>query len=277
MFYLILSILCSSSLSIFTRLSEKTVKNNLSLLAVNYLSCCIMAILFTGVDQLFVLDNGGLFTLVLGTINGFLYLYGLILLQKNIKENGIILTSLFNKLGILIPVVISIVLFKEMPTLIQIIGFVIAVGAIVYMNYSKDEAGEFKFSFIYMLFVSGITDSMAKVFEEFGNPALSNQFLLYTFLSALISCLVLVFINKQTFTKEEIKYGICIGIPNYLSSKFLLMSLQSILAVIVYPTFSVGTIVVITMTGLLLFKEKITKKQIIAIIAILLALALLNL
>lgn len=277
MFYLILAILCSSSLSIFTRLSEKTVKNNFSLLAVNYLSCCIMAILYTGIDQLFVIQEGTLFTLCLGIINGFLYLYSLILLQKNIRDNGIILTSLFNKLGILIPVIVSIVLFKEMPTFIQIIGFMIAVCAIIYMNYDKNKAGEFKFGLLYLLFVAGITDCMSKIFEVYGNSALSNQFLLYTFLSAFITCLVVVFINKQTFTKEEIKYGICMGVPNYLSSKFLLMSLQSILAVIVYPTFSVGTIVVITMTGLLLFKEKITKKQIIALCAILLALVLLNL
>lgn len=277
MFYLILAILCSSSLSIFTRLSEKTVKNNFSLLAVNYLSCCIMAILYTGIDQLFVIQEGTLFTLCLGIINGFLYLYSLILLQKNIRDNGIILTSLFNKLGILIPVIVSIVLFKEMPTFIQIIGFMIAVCAIIYMNYDKNKAGEFKLGLLYLLFFAGITDCMSKIFEVYGNPVLSNQFLLYTFLSAFITCLVVVFINKQTFTKEEIKYGICMGVPNYLSSKFLLMSLQSILAVIVYPTFSVGTIVVITMTGLLLFKEKITKKQIIALCAILLALVLLNL
>ena len=277
MFYLVLAIFCSSSLSIFTRLSEKTVKNNLSLLAVNYLSCCIMAILFTGIDQLFVFEKGSLFTLVLGTINGFLYLYSLILLQKNIKENGIILTSLFNKLGILLPVVISILLFKEMPTFMQIVGFVIAVDAIIFMNYDKNEAGEFKYGLLYLLFIAGITDCMSKLFEVYGNADLSNQFLLYTFLSALITCLVLVFINKQTFTIEEIKYGICMGVPNYLSSKFLLMSLHSLMAVIVYPTYSVGTIVVITLTGLLLFKEKITKKQIVAIIAILLALALLNL
>lgn len=277
MFYLILAILCSSSLSIFTRLSEKTVKNNYSLLAVNYLSCCIMAIAYTGIDQLFVVQEGSLFTVILGIINGFLYLYSLILLQKNIKENGIILTSLFNKLGILIPVVVSIIMFKEIPTIIQVIGFIIAVFAIVYMNYDKENAGEFKFGLLYLLFVAGITDCMSKIFEVYGNAVLSNQFLLYTFLSAFITCMIVVFINKQTFTIEEIKYGICMGVPNYLSSKFLLMALHSILAVIVYPTFSVGTIVVITLTGLLLFKEKISKKQIVSLFAILLALALLNL
>ena len=277
MFYLILAILCSSSLSIFTRMSEKTVKNNYSLLAVNYMACLLLAIFNTGIKNFFIQEEGMFFTIVLGIINGFLYLYSLILLQKNIKNNGIILTSLFNKLGILIPVLMSILLFHEIPTILQITGIVIAIIAIIYMNYNKNELNKINFSLLYMLLMAGITDSMSKIFEEFGNPVLSDQFLLYTFSSALIFCMIVVFVNKQRFTLEEIKYGLCMGIPNYLSSKFLLLALHQILAVIVYPTFSVGTIITITLAGLLLFKEKMTMIQVIAMIAIMISLVLLNL
>ena len=277
MFYLILAILCSSSLSIFTRMSEKTVKNNYSLLAVNYMACLLLAIFNTGIENFFIQEEGMFFTLVLGIINGFLYLYSLILLQKNIKNNGIILTSLFNKLGILIPVLMSILLFHEIPTILQVTGIMIAIIAIIYMNYNKNELNKINFSLLYMLLMAGITDSMSKIFEEFGNPVLSDQFLLYTFSSALIFCMIVVFVNKQRFTLEEFKYGLCMGIPNYLSSKFLLLALHQILAVIVYPTFSVGTIITITFAGLLLFKEKMTMKQVIAMIAIMISLVLLNL
>ena len=277
MFYLILAILCSSSLSIFTRMSEKTVKNNYSLLAVNYMACLLLAIFNTGIKNFFIQEEGMFFTIVLGIINGFLYLYSLILLQKNIKNNGIILTSLFNKLGILIPVLMSILLFHEIPTILQITGIVIAIIAIIYMNYNKNELNKINFILLYMLLMAGITDSMSKIFEEFGNPVLSDQFLLYTFSSALIFCMIVVFVNKQRFTLEEIKYGLCMGIPNYLSSKFLLLALHQILAVIVYPTFSVGTIITITLAGLLLFKEKMTMIQVIAMIAIMISLVLLNL
>ena len=48
-------------------------------------------------------------------------------------------------------------------------------------------------------------------------------------------------------------------------------------AVIAYPTFSVGTILTVTLAGFLLFKERLSRRQWIALAIILCALALLNL
>ena len=45
---------------------------------------------------------------------------------------------------------------------------------------------------------------------------------------------------------------------------------------LVYPVCSVGTIVTITVVGILLFKEKLSVKKIGALVMILVALALLN-
>ena len=71
-------------------------------------------------------------------------------------------------------------------------------------------------------------------------------------------------------------FGILLGVPNYFSAKFLLKSLESVPAVIAFPTFSVGAIVIITFTGVLVFKEKLSRKQVIGTAGILLALVLLN-
>ena len=71
--------------------------------------------------------------------------------------------------------------------------------------------------------------------------------------------------------------GACIGIPNYFSSRFLLLALHHLPAVIVYPAYSVMTIVVISIVGAVLFKEKLGRKKLAAIALIVLALVLLNL
>ena len=71
-------------------------------------------------------------------------------------------------------------------------------------------------------------------------------------------------------------YGLLIGIPNYYSARFLLESLQSVPAVIVYPTYSVGTIIVVTIVGIFIFKETLYKYQKISMIGILITLILLN-
>lgn len=277
MIYLLLAIASSASLSITMRLSEKTVKNNISMLAVNYLMCLFMATLYTGVDNLYVNTEGMTTALLLGILNGFLYLYGFVLFQNNIKKNGVILSSLFMKLGVLIPILMSIFIFKEVPGILQIIGFIIAIIAIIFMNYNKDSKDTFKYSLLLLMVEAGITDGMAKVYEQVGNPMLSEQFLFYTFLFAFVLCLGYTFMKKQTFTLEEVKYGLIIGIPNYFSAKFLLLALGSVSAVIVYPTFSVGTIIVVTILGMVLFKERISIRQKFALLAILIALVLLNL
>ena len=71
-------------------------------------------------------------------------------------------------------------------------------------------------------------------------------------------------------------YGVLIGIPNFFSAKFLLKSLESVDAVIAYPTFSVATILVVTIVGVLAFKERLGKRQWAALCIILAALVLLN-
>ena len=118
---------------------------------------------------------------------------------------------------------------------------------------------------------------MAKVFEEFGVAVLKNQFLFYNFLTALILCVLLVWIQKQKFGWAELGFGLLLGIPNYFSSRFLLLSLQDISAIIAYPSYSVATIVVASAAGMLLFRERLSKRKLLAMGLILLSLVLLNL
>ena len=89
-------------------------------------------------------------------------------------------------------------------------------------------------------------------------------------------CLVLVIRKKERPGFREFFYGTLIGIPNFFSAKFLLASLGSLPAVVVYPSFSVGTLLIVTLVGVLLFRERLRKAQWIALAAILAALILLN-
>ena len=81
----------------------------------------------------------------------------------------------------------------------------------------------------------------------------------------------------QRLCPADVLFGLLIGIPNYFSARFLLLSLSSVPAVAAYPTYSVGTIVLITLVGVLLFRERISRRQALALLMILAALALLNL
>ena len=277
MINLLLAIASSSLVSIVMRTSEKYTKGNHGMLAVNYVICVIMAAFYTGFGNLFPKTEGIGFTLTLGTCTGVLYLAGLLLVQLNIRKNGVVLTSIFQKLGLIVQVLISILFFKEQPEVIQIIGIILCLVAVVMINFEKEQTAiQFKIGLLLILLSSGFCDVMSKIHEELGNSALADHFLFYTFSMALVLCVILILVKRETFGWKDILFGIFLGVPNYFSASFLLKALNDIAAVIVFPTFSVATVVVISMTGFLVFKEKLSKKQWIAMGLILVALVLLN-
>ncbi len=277
MINLLLAIASSALVSIVMRTSEKYTKGNHGMLAINYVICVIMAAFYCGFGNLFPKVEGIGFTLSIGSCTGILYLVGLLLVQLNIRKNGVVLTAIFQKLGLIVQVLISIVFFKEQPEIVQIIGIVICLIAVVMINFEKEQTAiNFKLGLILILLVSGLCDGMSKIHEELGNLVLADHFLFYTFGVALILCVLLIVVKKESFGWKDVGFGILLGVPNYFSASFLLKALNDLAAVIVFPTYSVATVVVITLTGLLIFKEKLSKKQWIAMGLILVALVLLN-
>ena len=245
MIYLILAIICSVAITIIMRISTDRVKGNRSMLAMNYVMCFALGIANTGLDALFPSSPALGATIGFGAVNGALFLGGFAMLQFCIKRSGMVLSSLFMKLGLLVPMVISIVLFRESPSIPQWIGFVLAIAAIILINSgsdTKEKGGRFGLSLIALLLLGGSCDGTNKIFEELFPAELSAQFLLYTFAFALIYCLVLVIKDREKPGKAEVFFGLLIGIPNYYCSRFLLLSLSYVPAVIVYPSFSVATI-----------------------------------
>lgn len=278
MLYLMLAIVSSAAISVVSRLSEKKVTHNLGMLVMNYLMCALLGAVSAGVGNLFVPSDPRLaITTAMGCCNGMLYLVSFILFQVNIRRNGVVLSATFMKLGLLVTMVVSVVLYREIPGLTGALGFVLAVVAILLINYKKENGtADYKAGLIWLLLCGGMADAMSKIFEESGVPGMGNQFLFFTFATALVFCTLCMLVNGQKIGKWEAVFGLLIGVPNFYSSKFLLWSLQSVAAVVAYPVYSVGTILVVTLAGLLLFRERLEKRQWTALALILAALVLLN-
>ena len=275
MLYLLLAIAGSSMISILLRLSSGKIKEGCSMLAFNYLTCTILGIAYAGITPGIHQNPGFPAALGLGVVNGILLLVSFILMQSSVRNNGVVLTSIFTKLGLLVPVVLSVLVFREMPTPVQIIGFCIAIAAIIVINLQKD-TGRFDWSLIILLLLAGGTDAMAKIYEALGSADLTDPYLLYSFGAAFVLCSGVVIVKKERPGFREFLFGTLIGIPNFLSSKFLLSALETVPAVVAYPTFSVATLLVITLTGVLAFREKLKPHQWLSLAAILVALVMLN-
>lgn len=277
MLFLLLAILGGSTLSILMRLSEGRVKSSICMLATNYITCMLLCCAYMKFDLAPGVSGSGR-TLGLGVVTGVFYVAALLAMQFNIQKNGVILPSVFSRLGgLLVPLAAAICFFGETPTVMQVAGSAIAALAIVAINTgngrsSVTSAG----SLLALLLFDGCAAAMSTVYERLGNSALSTQFLFYTFATAFLICLFPIIKNQERFGGKEILFGLGIGIPNFFASRCLLQALETVPAVIAYPMRGVACILLVTLAGLLLFGEKLKKRQWAALGAILVAVVLLN-
>lgn len=280
MIYLILAIISSASISILMRVSEKYMKNEMAMFMANYAVCMAMSLLFmkdvTQVGAQFM--SVGFVTLGLGVLSGIMYLANFLFYKYNMKENGIVMSATFMKLGVLVPTIMAVIVFGEKLTGLRFAGIAMAIIAIVIIHFEKDALSKSKhiIGLLLLLLLSGFTDSLANVFEKIGAADGKDVYLLVTFGTAFLITVFLILLKKIKVGKMELLFGALIGIPNYFSSRFLLLALEEVDAVLVYPTYSVATMIVIMLAGVCAFQEKIGKKKLVALAMILVALGLLN-
>ena len=270
----------STAITLIMRISDKKTSNNMAMFMANYAVCsCLSYYYMTGAGtQVFQNAEGIGFTIGIGLISGIWYLAAFLFMQWNMRENGVVLSSTFNRLGVLVPTIMAMVVFKESPKMIQIIGIVIALVAIVLMQFEKggDQGGNKKIWLVVMLLSSGFCDSLTNVYDKLGNPMLKDNYLLYTFFVALLCATALTIREKNKISKWDLFFGFIIGVPNYYSSRFMFEALKTVPAVIAYPVSSVGTILAISVGSVILFKEKVSNQKKFALVLVMAAMALLN-
>jgi len=177
--------------------------------------------------------------------------------------------------------VILIVYHSEVPSVLKITGIVLAFLGVLLVSLPEKKATE-KSRYIWMLIVlffgSGALDFMLNYVQENKLEILSpSLFTSFTMLVAgVIGTAILVFRivkGKSKLAGKNIIAGLILGIPNFFSIYFLLLSYtttgwtdSTVLALT-----NVSVVLLSAMFGIILFRERMTKIKIIGLIAALLA------
>lgn len=277
--FLLFAILSSSVLAVV--LKYLNAAYSYGVYFVNYVTCAALAFLTLEEKSLY---NGDPAPLWLGAIAGFFYLASLTASGYSIHKNGAVLSSVFTRLGVLVPIGVSILWFGERPTPVQALGVALAVAAALVMNGlpGKDRQkaapkAVYLVPLLLTLVLNGATDSMSKIFTQLGRREDDGLFVLYIFLFAALFTLGLLLKERQPFSKRDLLFGVLVGVPNFFSSRLLLAALTELPAFVTYPAYSVGAILTISVLSFFLFRERLNRRQLFAVGMILCALVLLNL
>ena len=215
---------------------------------------------------------------MVGGIFGCFFFLSFVYYQKSIKENGVGISGTFAKLGILIPMIFSIVIWKEFPSTTQWVGIALSLVSILIVNLSQKSLEKFdiKPTIICLFFFGGMAEFSSKIYQKYALNDYKDVFLFALFFVALLLSIFYTVRKKGAITKKDILTGFAVGIPNLFSSYFLILSLTTLKTSVVFPIYSAGSIVLINIAGFFIFKENITKKNQIAIILTVVALVLIN-
>ena len=271
MINLIITITTFSAMVMLFKYFDKIGVNNFTAITFNYFTAGILALFSYRIENSIIelKSNVNLNLLICSLIVGVLFIMTFNLYAFTAQKIGITLSTIANKMSMIIPILIGLILFKEEVTLIKVIGIFLAIGAIIFS--SKEDKKSKKLSQVNMLILSllfigqGLADGILNWAQKnILNSANMNLFFTLTFLSAGLAGGLYIFYKIKTsnfkMNKKSILWGITLGIPNYLTLLYFIKSLKNDLfsSYQVFPIVNIGVIVLCTILSVILFKEKVS-------------------
>lgn len=287
MIILILCIFLNACIGVVFKYFEKYKIDNLQAIVVNYFVCVVTAAIVVQSNPIpddVMIKPWFWYAVALGSI--FIIVFNLMALT--VQHFGIMVATVFQKMSLIAPALLAIIVFGESSGVIKGIGILCSIIAIYLLSNNatndKDTVIDKK-GIIWMLplltllgscFIDSTLYFVDKM-EYVDNGDVG--FVASLFLSAGINGLIILTIQVIR-KKEEIKFknilaGICLGIPNFFSIYLLILALQQGWGgSVVFPINNVGVLLLAAVFGILFFKESISRIKLLgfgfAILAIIL-------
>jgi drug/metabolite transporter (DMT)-like permease len=266
-----LTVVAFNILIIFFKLFPKYGIDNLHALIINYFVAGGLSLYFS--EQSFSLDyilaSSWIYHAI---VIGVLFIVTFNLYATGTQKVGIAITTIANKLSLLIPVGVALIIYpNEHITYLKIIGFILAIVGI-YLSSTQQKKLSFDKKYIWLIILvfvgQGIADSVFNNAQKtVVNELDKGLFFMCLLFMAGISGILIV-LGKSLKSKPQIKTksflaGFIFGIPNYITIILFFNALENsgLAATQVYPIISMGVVILSALVGLILFKEKLSLRN----------------
>jgi drug/metabolite transporter (DMT)-like permease len=281
MIYIVIAVFCSVIVSINFKLFKRYDTNAYQAIVFNYPTAALLCwfglkpnLSVSPTPQEWVL-----FAIVAALLLSIFYFIG-----KSITTSGIVLTAIAQRLSLIIPVLSAFLIFSETTTNLKLLGLVIGLTAL----YASKPSGKTNlkqavnwYSIIVFL-GTGVLDILFNLLTKLPFIGFTGS-LVYIFVIASIFGFASLFYQYQKGTlKFQLRAalaGVILGIFNFGSIYFYIkaLKLESHHPSVVFSSLDIGVIFLGSLAGILLFKEKLSKLNIIGFALALVAIIILNL
>ncbi|MGC6359303.1 EamA/RhaT family transporter [Bisgaard Taxon 45] len=265
MHHLIIAVLCSVAVSVLLKVARQKNIVIQQAIAFNYivalgLSYFLLKPDFKGLGFTeFVVqsDNAPVFFAL-----GILLPTVFIVMSKAVEFAGIVRSDAAQRLSLFLPIVAAFVIFGEQLSSSRLIGIILAFMALFcLLNKPTDTESNLKgiVSLILVWFGYGIIDILFKQVAKSGGAFPATLFISFV----LAACVMFgyLLLKREIWTVPSFIGGIMLGGLNFMNILFYIKAHQSFSdnPTLVFAGMNIGVICLGTITGALMFKEKLSK------------------
>jgi len=318
MLALVLAVCCSLAIGMIFKHTGRQRLDRTALLTVNYAAAVAVAAMLLTLGTREV--AGGLTAdpalMALSVVTGALLIFGFFVLSLATDVAGMSLAIGVMRVSVVIPFLMSWIIWNEVPSVAQMVGLVVAGVAFFLIARRKRPAPESRpelatasgaaataahgrpgvepggaasevsvraFGVLALVFLAGgAVDLSMKAFEEsFGAQNSRVLFLLLAFGIAFLIGLAVVLWrgvrHGQWPTSATVGWGVVLGVINYGSLEFILRAIEQLPGTFVFPVNNIAIVLLAAVLGVVVWGEQLTRLNRIGLGLAVVALLLLNL
>ena len=264
MFYLIFSIICSVSVGIIFKISRRYEISMRQIVAWNYVIALTLCYLFYNPEPGTLSSSApwGIYV-TLGLLMPSIFL----ILAASVKHMGIVKTDAAQRLSLFLPLLASWLLFGEHFVPLRILGLVVGFAAIVLILFKTEKEPGKTPALLYpvLVFIGfGLIDVLFKqIAQILIIPYTTSLVMVFciSFIVSLLGVAYLIFIKKEKFQFINFICGCILGFFNFGNILFYLKAHKALASEpsTVFTTMNMGVIILGSLVGIFIFKERLNK------------------
>nr|WP_315232311.1 EamA family transporter [uncultured Flavobacterium sp.] len=277
MLFLILSIICSVTVGVIFKVARKYTISHTQIVAWNYVFAGTLCYLSFSPDLNTVESTAPWWLYItIGILLPSIFLF----LAASIKHMGIVKTDAAQRLSLFIPILAAWLLFKEEFNMLKISAFVLAIPALLLILTKNTENTKNKWGYPAVVLIGfGIIDILFKQIATYTSlPYTTSLFVILGIAMCIMFTVVAyeVIFKKVTLNIHNILFGGLVGIFNFGNILFYLKAHQEFSKnpSTVFAGMNMGVIIIGSLVGVLIFKEKLSKMNFIGLFLALIAIVL---
>ncbi len=290
MIYLVLTIFIITSFFVIFKMFALYNVQTFTAVVLNYGVCIVTGLAYYGVEDTisiaYELEN----VLYFAGLLGLFFILGFYLIAYSSQKVGMAMSTLASKLSMLIPIGISLLLWKqekEYPITVYL-GLVLAIVSVVVITVNGKSGVKLSSSNLMLLLVVLLTSGAVDGVLSYVNTIYVHQhfqyaFPIYAFFVAFVmgSLILLIRDPKKivSMSRATVVGGVVLGVINYFSLVLLMKALSAFdhNASVVFPYINLSVIILSAIIGGTVFKEKLDVKKVVGIALAVISIGLISL